>query len=526
MPFCEKRRLGDFLLMRITLPLNRGKSGVVFVVALMTVFGVRSSVAETDYSWMASGQGINALPWSGGGNWSPKAPAGGPTATDNVVTPTVFGNILVDIAHAEVTNWTYNANVANQVVTTLSPVYDDMSLTISGNLSKSGTGALAFRNFIGNLSVSAGNIYVSGGSLSMGDMTTELSAFSAGSADISGGALFLNVTGSASITNLVSMSGTGGLYLAELPESTRSVSIGALSSASATTIVASNDFPSGFGNSRSASTLHLTGTIGSATYAGIIRSGGTRSDSTPSSLAVVKDGAGTQIFSGNSNIYNGGTTINAGTMLVNNTGGSGTGTGAVRVNGGVFGGTGFVAPTGANGVSVAEGGYIAPGAGVGTLTFDMGGTSGTVDLLEGGDFLLELGAANAFIGNIAEGSSDLVAFAGAAAGDVVFATDTTVDLLGTASGEGYYKLFDTSATATTWTGLTLGAATTGGYLITGGLTATNFGGNNFGFLILADGGAGTSAGDIYLLVVPEPSTLEFLAGFSLFISFFGRTRRR
>jgi autotransporter-associated beta strand protein len=64
------------------------------------------------------------------------------------------------------------------------------------------------------------------------------------------------------------------------------------------------------------------------------------------------------------NSYTGGTTVGGGTLLVNNTTGSGTGTGSVTVNAGaVLGGTGMI--TGA--VTVNSGGHIAPGASIESL---------------------------------------------------------------------------------------------------------------------------------------------------------------
>src|SRR5262249_16001292 len=52
----------------------------------------------------------------------------------------------------------------------------------------------------------------------------------------------------------------------------------------------------------------------------------------------------------------------AGTLLVNNTTGSGTGSGAVRVNGGVLGGTGTI-----SGAVTVNGGSVAPGSSPGIL---------------------------------------------------------------------------------------------------------------------------------------------------------------
>jgi autotransporter-associated beta strand protein len=100
--------------------------------------------------------------------------------------------------------------------------------------------------------------------------------------------------------------------------------------------------------------------------------------------ALVKDGAGTWALGGTSTAsgvtqtsnYTGGTTVEEGTLLVTNTAGSGTGTGAVLVSGAsssdtnakpILGGTGTISGA----VTLASGGTIAPG---GTVT---GGTATT-----------------------------------------------------------------------------------------------------------------------------------------------------
>jgi fibronectin-binding autotransporter adhesin len=59
---------------------------------------------------------------------------------------------------------------------------------------------------------------------------------------------------------------------------------------------------------------------------------------------VTKSGAGTLVLGG-ANTYTGGTVVSGGTLLVNNSAGSGTGTGTVRLAAGTLGGSGAVAGT-------------------------------------------------------------------------------------------------------------------------------------------------------------------------------------
>jgi autotransporter-associated beta strand protein len=80
---------------------------------------------------------------------------------------------------------------------------------------------------------------------------------------------------------------------------------------------------------------------------------------------LAKAGAGTlRVTIANS--YTLGTTVSAGRLLVNNGAGSGTGTGAVTVNGGVLGGTGIIAGA----VTVNGSGIISPGTSIGQLTLN------------------------------------------------------------------------------------------------------------------------------------------------------------
>ena len=93
--------------------------------------------------------------------------------------------------------------------------------------------------------------------------------------------------------------------------------------------------------------------------------------------AIRKVGTGIWTLT-NANTYTGGTTINAGTIMVNNTTGSGLGTGAVTVNSGAtLAGTGIV--TGA--VTVNTGGILSPANGTGTFTVSNNVTIATGGIL-------------------------------------------------------------------------------------------------------------------------------------------------
>jgi autotransporter-associated beta strand protein len=89
--------------------------------------------------------------------------------------------------------------------------------------------------------------------------------------------------------------------------------------------------------------------------------------------SFTKRGAGTLTFD-SAHSYGGGTNVNGGKLLVNNTSGSGTGTGSVTVNStGTLGGTGTISGA----VTINNNGHIAPGAsieslGVGSLTLGVG----------------------------------------------------------------------------------------------------------------------------------------------------------
>jgi len=103
---------------------------------------------------------------------------------------------------------------------------------------------------------------------------------------------------------------------------------------------------------------------------------------------ITKKGGGIMAVTAD-NVYSGGTTIENGTLMVNNTAGSGVGSGAVTINGGTLGGTGTVGAS----VSVGTSGFVSPGASVGALRIE-----GDLDLTSAGvaGLYVELNATNAY----------------------------------------------------------------------------------------------------------------------------------
>lgn len=223
--------------------------------------------------------------------------------------------------------------------------------------------------------------------------------------------------------------------------------------------------------------LAVTGGVdgtGDITLSGTISGSGT---------GLVKEDAGTLRLTG-ANTFTGGTSVNVGTLLVNNTTGSATGTGAVDVSAvGAFGGTGSVSGAvtlnnasirpGDGGIGTLSTGTVTWNGGVNSWLFDLSPTPGTSDLLS-------------ITGDFTKGTGSLFSFDFQGGGAV-----------------GVYTL-------ATWTG------------------STSFTGTDFSYANLA--GTNTAAFNIVgsqlqLSVIPEPSTWALLTA-SLFAVMILRPRRR
>jgi len=162
--------------------------------------------------------------------------------------------------------------------------------------------------------------------------------------------------------------------------------------------------------------------------------------------SVVKVGSGTLTLSG-ANTYTGATTVAAGTLRVNNTSGSGTGTGAVQVqSGATLAGSGSIAGA----VTIAKGGILAAGNSPGTLTL------GALTLAGGSTLNYELGQAGVPGGAL----NDLINVTGN------LQLDGTLNIAQSAGGTfgpGLYRLMSYGGTFTD-NGLDIGTAPAGAKL--------------------------------------------------------------
>ncbi|MFA6175068.1 MAG: autotransporter-associated beta strand repeat-containing protein [Phycisphaerae bacterium] len=197
--------------------------------------------------------------------------------------------------------------------------------------------------------------------------------------------------------------------------------------------------------------------------------------------AITKSGAGTVNLSGTGSNYSGNTTVSEGMLLVNNSSGSATGTGAVTVStGAALGGSGIISGS----VTVNSGGALSPGNSPGLLTV------GSLVLDSGSNTLMQI--------------------------DTITTRGTTYDAIDVNNAVTFGGTLSIDLT---------GAATIGTYSLFGFASQSGtFSAINF----LNAGAAGTfnyAAGELSLTAIPEPAPWALLA-FSLTTVLVFRRRRK
>jgi autotransporter-associated beta strand protein len=229
--------------------------------------------------------------------------------------------------------FTNTVNVASSGVTILLGNNTNVS---SGTWSGNGSVTVGGTN-VGQLILNA-SISSFGGTISLGTSANSIRFNNSTNSNPNSGSTAANFDLGTGSGNLYNLNGNGLTY-----------NLGSLSGGANTVL-----FGSGTNMGVPASTYSIGANGSNTVFSGRITNG-------VGAVTIVKTGSGKLTVGGN-NTYTGGTTISGGTLLVNNTGGSGTGSGAVSVSAGAtLGGTGAIAGP----VSVS--GTLAPGASIGTL---------------------------------------------------------------------------------------------------------------------------------------------------------------
>ncbi len=252
--------------------------------------------------------------------------------------------------------------------------------------------------------------------------------------------------------------------------------------------------------------------------AGLVALSGTIGQQTGQTGSIIKSGTSTFALSGN-NTYTGGTSVNGGTLLVNNTTGSATGSGAVAVNsGGTLGGTGTISGA----TTVNAGGTIRGDSGTGTGTLNLanttilgaaGSTGGTLAAR------LAVNGGGTVTGNskLAVGSNTLNLVSTAGKFNIVLLDDGALT-----SGQAYTIILATGGLTSfqrngvIWNAI-LNPFTAADYTVTSGSGAWTFDNTILG----VDGSNNLT---LQFTPVPEPGTVLAVAGAGLVV--FGGLRRR
>jgi autotransporter-associated beta strand protein len=232
--------------------------------------------------------------------------------------------------------------------------------------------------------------------------------------------------------------------------------------------------------------LKVIAGAGTNDFGGVISGG--------ASGTFVKDGASTQILSGNSTAtFTGSTNIDGGTLLVTGSYGGG---GASVNNGGTLGGSGDVGP-----ITVNSGGTVAPGNTLGDLTV------ASATFAAGSGLSLELN------GTGAGTTYDQLSIA--STGSISLLGGNITLSLGFAPTSGQQFTVIDNLTANPISG-------TFSNLPNGGIVSATFGGTSYNFVANYSGGTGNDL----VLTVPEPTSATALVGGLILAAGLRRFRRK
>lgn len=386
-------------------------------------------------------------------------------------------------------------------VTTLS----DGNMTITSDNALGATGA-GNGTVVSQVSGQYPQLHFSNNVTTSEDITLSMNWYTTTAGSTVGGNLIYNDSGTTTLNGTLTLNREAGsnaniIHVMGLQSGTGTLNINGAVSGSATGGQASGAYVDPtrlqFRTTTTSANINVSGAISDGT----LTTGGL-------SVYTAADSSGIVRLSG-ANTYTGSTVHQKGTLLINNTTGSGTGAGAVSIKAGaILGGTGIIAPSGSNSVVIESNAIVAPGnlnasgaiTGAGEkLTFNLRDTSGNATFQSGAQINLDATSA---------GLIDSLAFTGLTESQAtIFFNDNTVNL-----------------------------SVTGGILADGLYTLVTFDANNAysGNLVLGNGFDGLAASLIHnansiqlqIGAIPEPATIGMMLGLSTLAVVAIRRRRR